>query len=333
MSKLTPLAKILIGLVLLVMFFIVVKILIIDKEVSPVAVTKPSETKTPVDTVEAAPAQKPQQVSKESFSYSPPEPVNGKLKGVIELGATSLSSFIIRIDEQKRWELEKADYGSSLLYEEGISSNEVNARMRDYISGMYAFGVPPKDIHFVVSSGALEATPTKKIIDELKKIPYKVNTVSVEEESELAAKCVLPLSYQNNAFVVDIGSGTTKVAWMQDGKIIPKGIKLGAKYFSKNIDDKAAYQQTLEMAKAVPKNNAVTCFIIGGIPFELAKQVRNDKERYTIIKMPDEYTPEGEKQKAGLNLYKAIADATGCKKFVFDWEANFTIGFLLTLNY
>jgi hypothetical protein len=59
--------------------------------------------------------------------------------------------------------------------------------------------------------------------------------------------------------------------------------------------------------------------------------VRNGKERYTVLKAPADYKAEGEKQKAGLNIYKAIADATGCQTFVFDWDANFTIGFLLTL--
>ena len=36
--------------------------------------------------------------------------------------------------------------------------------------------------------------------------------------------------------------------------------------------------------------------------------------------------------KAGLNIYKAILDATGVKQVVFDWDANFTIGFLLGLK-
>jgi hypothetical protein len=35
---------------------------------------------------------------------------------------------------------------------------------------------------------------------------------------------------------------------------------------------------------------------------------------------------------AGLNIYKAIEDATKTDTFVFDWDANFTIGFLLGLR-
>lgn len=34
---------------------------------------------------------------------------------------------------------------------------------------------------------------------------------------------------------------------------------------------------------------------------------------------------------SNLTIFKSIADETDCKKFVFDWDANFTIGFLLEL--
>jgi hypothetical protein len=84
-------------------------------------------------------------------------------------------------------------------------------------------------------------------------------------------------------------------------------------------------------ASKVPANLRETCFIIGGVPYELAKQSRNGKERFTVLKAPGDYKAEGAKQEAGLNIYSAIATATGCKQFVFDWDANFTIGFLLGL--
>ena len=81
----------------------------------------------------------------------------------------------------------------------------------------------------------------------------------------------------------------------------------------------------------MPSNLRSTCFIIGGVPYELAKQTRSGKERYTVLKAPADYKADGAKQEAGLNIYSAIADGTGCKQFVFDWDANFTIGFLLGL--
>jgi hypothetical protein len=93
----------------------------------------------------------------------------------------------------------------------------------------------------------------------------------------------------------------------------------GAKYFQNGTADATVAQDVTGKAKMVPAANRSTCFIIGGVPFELAKQVRNGKERYTVLKAPADYKAEGEKQKAGLNIYKNIADATGCKQFVFDW--------------
>ncbi|HEY9702052.1 MAG TPA: hypothetical protein V6C58_06380, partial [Allocoleopsis sp.] len=46
-----------------------------------------------------------------TFNYKPTPPLNGKLKGVVELGASGFNSFIINIDAQKDWKLEKAEYG------------------------------------------------------------------------------------------------------------------------------------------------------------------------------------------------------------------------------
>ena len=73
-------------------------------------------------------------------------------------------------------------------------------------------------------------------------------------------------------------------------------------------------------------------FIIGGVPFTLAKQHRKGEERYTVLKAPQSYKAVDKKMASGLNIYKAFADATNTDTFVFDWDANFTIGFLLSLN-
>jgi hypothetical protein len=56
-------------------------------------------------------------VSTPKFTYTLPVPVNGVLKGVVELGATGFNSFIVNIDGQKRWELKKVDFGTSMAFE------------------------------------------------------------------------------------------------------------------------------------------------------------------------------------------------------------------------
>jgi hypothetical protein len=266
-----------------------------------------------------------------AFSYTAPEPVNGKLKGVVELGASGFNSFIVRIDDQKRWKLEKAEFGNSLVTENMATDQDVREGLKKYIGNMLDFGVGGRDIQFVISSGAAKAEVTQKIIRALKSLNYVVNTVTAEQEGRLALRAVLPSDFDSNAFVADIGSGNTKISWRSGGSV--QALEAyGSKYFQNGIDDAKVTEDVTAKAKQIPAANRKTAFIIGGIPFELAKQVRNGKERYTVLKAPADYKGENAKQKAGLVIYKALADATGCQQFVFDWDANFTIGYLLTLK-
>jgi hypothetical protein len=267
---------------------------------------------------------------KPTFSYTPPGPVAGKLKGVVELGASGFNSFIIRIDADKNWKQEKAEFGNSLVMENMASDDDIRIGLKKYIGGMLDYGVSGKDIHFVVSSGAMKSEVTQKIINVLKSLKYFVNTVTPEKEGQLGLKCVQPSKFADNSFVADIGSGNTKISW-KEGTKISSVETFGAKYFEKGTTDEAVATEVQAKAKQIPSSKRDLCFIIGGVPFELAKKVRQGKERYTVLDAPSAYNLDNAKSKAGLNIYKSIAESTGCKQFVFDWEANFTIGFLLDL--
>jgi hypothetical protein len=264
------------------------------------------------------------------FTYLPPGPVAGKLKGVVELGASGFNSFIIRIDADKNWKQEKAEFGNSLVMENMASDDDIRIGLKKYIAGMLDYGVSGRDIHFVVSSGAVKAEGTQKIINVLKSLKYFVNTVTPEKEGQLGLKCVQPAKFADNSFVADIGSGNTKISWKEGGKIAALET-YGAKYFQNNVSDDAVATEVKAKAKQIPTGKREVCFIIGGVPFELAKKVRQGKERYTVLDAPSAYNLDNAKSKAGLNIYKSISESTGCKQFVFDWEANFTIGFLLDL--
>lgn len=337
MSRLTPLSRLLIVLVIVAAVIFGVRhffpgvIGSADNADTTTETMTDSNVETPPQDNTATENDPPQaDAPVSSFAYTAPQPVGGKLKGVVELGATGFNSFVVNIDAQKNWELKKADYGSSLVYEQLTSDADITAGLKNYIAEMLAFGVGGKDIHFVISSGAQKVEITSKIIKALKGLGYVVNTVTPEKEGQLAFKSAMPSDFKSKAFVVDIGSGNTKISWLEGGNV--KAVEAyGAKYFQNNLTDNEVYQNTVAKAKMIPANLRNTCFIIGGVPFELAKQVRSGKERYTVLKMPIDYKAEGEKQKAGLNIYKAIADATGCQQFVFDWDANFTIGFLLNI--
>lgn len=266
-----------------------------------------------------------------TFNFTPPAPENGTLKGVVELGASGFNSFIVEIDEEKRWDLKKAEFGASLVYENMASSTDIREGLKKYISNMLNYGVGGKDIHFVVSSGAARSEQVEKISAELKKLGYVVNPVTPEKEGQLALRCVLPDAYKGDAFVVDIGSSNTKVSWMENGTA-ESFETFGSKYFQRNVSDEEVYNTVTEMAAQVPNDRRLVCFIIGGAAFDLAKTHRNGEERYTVLKAPGDYDAEEAKTKAGINIYKALRDATGCDTFVFDWDANFTIGFLLALD-
>lgn len=270
------------------------------------------------------------EAQKTAFSYTPPGPVAGKLKGVVELGASGFNSFIIRIDADKNWKQEKAEFGNSLVMENMASDDDIRAGLKKYIGGMLDYGVSGRDIHFVVSSGAVKADGTQKIINVLKSLKYFVNTVTPEKEGQLGLKCVQPTKFADNSFVTDIGSGNTKISWKESGKIYAIET-YGAKYFQNNVSDDVVAKEVELKAKQIPADKRNLCFIIGGVPFELAKKVRNGRERYTVLDAPSAYKLDNAKSKAGLNIYKSIAETTGCKQFVFDWDANFTIGFLLDL--
>ncbi len=52
-----------------------------------------------------------------------------------------------------------------------------------------------------------------------------------------------------------------------------------------------------------------------------------------MIMIADDYSyGDNIKKKSGLNIYKAIIEGTGTATYIFDWDANFTIGFLASIN-
>lgn len=263
------------------------------------------------------------------FAYVPTAPVNGKLKGVVELGASGFNSFIIRADAQRNWKLEKSEFGNSLVLENMATDDDIRRGLKAYISKMIDYGVNGRNIYFVVSSGAAEASGTQNIVKNLRALNYVVHVVTPEQEGEFGLRATLPPAYAGKAFFVDMGSANTKIAWPKDDKATVLNT-YGSKYYQTNATEANVASDVADKAQLVPTDHRQTCFIIGGVPFELAKSLRQGKEPYTVLHAPEGYPElEGAKLKAGLTIYRALAAATGCQQFVFDWNANFTIGYLL----
>lgn len=290
--------------------------------------TQPGAEKQSSDT---KPATTEGDTENREFNYTPEKPENGTLRGVVEVGATGFNSFVINMDNQKRWEIVSKDFGESLAYEGLATTEDIRAGLKKYLSAMFDKGVSKTNMHFVISSGAQKEPKTTTISNELKKMGFVVNNVTADQEAKFAFKATVPPSFADNSFMVDIGSGNTKISWDESGTLKSQELP-GAKYYDKGTSDEEVYSQVKGQASKIPEGKRNVGFIIGGVPFTLAKQHRKGEERYTVLKASQSYKAADKKMGAGLNIYKGISDATKTDTFVFDWDANFTIGFLLSLT-
>lgn len=278
----------------------------------------------------------PEQTSTSVSSTSPTidteRPIGGTRMGVVEVGASGFNAFVVEVDKQDNWELISKEFGASNMYEGFATFEDTNAGLVKYIANIFEKGVDKRNIHFVISSGAMKGEKTAMIAKAIKARGYVVNIVTAKQEGEYALRALLPKAYKSNSFVVDIGSGNTKISWYEG--VALKSVECsGAKYYERSISDVVVDNEIKLAVDKVPSDHRENCFIIGGVPHVLAEQSRNGEERFTALAPPDEYNSgENVKTKSGLVIYKALIEGSGTSTFIFDWDANFTIGFLLNLN-
>ncbi len=101
-------------------------------------------------------------------------PVGGKLKGIVEVGASGFNAFTVRIDSQGRYAVKNKKFGASLAIEGATSLYEVKKQLRTYLAEL-SNDVGGKDLHFVISSGALMEPKVNNIAQGLKDLGYVVN--------------------------------------------------------------------------------------------------------------------------------------------------------------
>lgn len=292
---------------------------------------KVAVTETKTDTNTSVPVQTSSSKSS-SVQIITDVPINGTYKGVIEVGASGFNCFVVNIDKDKNWELVSKEFGESLAYEGFANIEDVNAGMKKYFSSIFSKGVSGRNVHFVMSSGALKNPKTALIAKAIQAKGYDVNMISADQEGKFALKALVPKSYRANSFAVDMGSGNTKISWYDGDK--PYSIECsGAKYYQDGKKDQDVYNEVVAVINKVPQANRTQCFIIGGVPFQLAKEVRLGNERFTTLKNPDSYSAGDDvKLKSGLNIYRAVVETSKANNYIFDWDCNFTVGYLLTLN-
>lgn len=274
------------------------------------------------------------------FSYQPeaPDEATSKKIGVVELGAKGFNYFIVKIDRQDRWKLEKREFGVSLV-QEGATSDEVKSGLRLFLSNMGDYVTNSRtDLHFVVSSGA-QATGENidTIIRDIQTRGYVVNTVTPREEAIYGFMATVPPIFRADSIFMDIGSGNTKISWQEDGNIHTLE-SYGAKYYKNNTSPEVVYNDIYSKIRNIPTSNKKRLFLIGGVPYNLATKTvgYNDESRYVVLNRPSVYDDkfDDERNSAGLNIYAGAVNALPENSpVIFDSNSNFTIGFLGTLNH
>lgn len=258
---------------------------------------------------------------------------HGVEKGVIEIGASGFNAFAANIDKKGDWEIKYKQFGASYAAEGALNLDTVEKKLDEYIQILEEKGVRPENIHFVVSSGAMKMHNAQFISQALTQKGYIVHPISATDEGKFAFEASLPSFYRAQSFCVDLGSGNTKISYLENGKIHSIECE-GAKYYLKNISDSTVEKNVKNAMAQVPNNKRQYCVIIGGVPFQLAKSVRKNRERFTYlndaIKNAKEDSP---KMHSGLTIIHAIVNNTGeDTEYTFDWDASFAIGFLLHLQ-
>lgn len=321
MARLTTFTKLIITLTILAVVFFGGRYLLNSNTstTSTTSTTLQTESNETKEGVEAT-------TSSVSFDYQPSLPLEGTLKAVIVAGAQGFDAFIVRVDQKNNWLVEKKQFGTTLIKEGMATENDIINGIKNYIADQLSYGVPGRNIQFIVSSGASKEPDTKRIVSAIRKLGYVVTEVTPQMEAAYGFNVAVPNEFKNSAFMLDIGSGNTKIAWKDNG--LKTQETFGSKYFQNNISATTVANDVTQKVQTLPNELTEYCFVLGGVPFDIAKTVRKGKERYTVLPI-DSFTPDGAKQEAGINILRSVASATGCKQFVFDWDANFSIGHLL----
>ena len=265
-----------------------------------------------------------------SFDYRPEAPVDGKLLGIIELGYSGFNSFIVKMDNQDRWSLEKASYSESYVGDDNVTFDYVLSEIEKFKSEMIEFGVNGNDINFVASSSAIRNQKIVDIAEQLRRLDIGLITVSADQEGRYAFDATLPKDLKKDAFMIDMGSGNTKVSWLEGNKVQTLET-FGSRYQEIGITDQEARIGIKEAVGQVPERNRSLCFMVGKIPFLLASETNNRSARYTILEPPNVYSFADVQSMAGLNLYDALWKESTIS-YVFDWDSNYSIGVLMNVN-
>lgn len=268
--------------------------------------------------------------AKKTFEYQPQSPEDGQLMASIEIGSLGLNYFIISIDQQDRWETIRSEFGRSNLIFNESDLGEIETKVESFKNVIIENGVDPSNIHVVASSSSLEFVDTEELKKTVEQLGLQLHLISAKQEANYSLIAAVPKEFTDESFLVDMGSGNTKLSWVNNGDTISID-NYGSKYYLDGTPDSAVFRTFRESLLKIPLKNRNLCFMIGGTPYEFANHSNNRVGRYSILQAPSTYPDNEEKWKAGVVIYEALV-LSPTYSYIFDWEANFSIGFLTTVN-
>ncbi len=258
--------------------------------------------------------------------------ITGKKMGSVIIGSTGFDAFQIEIDSIGNWKLINSRFNPSRVHEDEVTLEMVTSGLTEYFNEMVEDGILEDDIYLLISSSASQNPRLTGITAVLERIGMNVTSINSFDEGKYGYLALMIPELNDSSYVVDLGSGNTKVSWIENGEIRSMET-YGSKYHQLKTPDQLVFNEMENIIKMIPEPNRKYCLIIGGVPFRLAKDLEKHLGRYTFLKQPEFYEPgDDETLKSGLNIYRSIYQTSGTRCFVFDWNSNFSIGYLIEQN-
>lgn len=254
------------------------------------------------------------------------KPINPQLRAAVQITDGSMNAYIASIDRSNRWALNKADIGNTEVFGHLANAEDLKKSLKAYINSLIEFGVAKTDIHFIVRDSDARKQQIPQITSMVETLGYDVVTISTQQEASDILRAGLPAKYSSEGFVLDIEKTNTVIAFAEDSSHVNGLNTYGSHYPEKGITDESLNKSVSQVAGTVPKERRQVCFVMGQGAGEFLGAQQGDM--FMKMKDPGSYGSTG----GGLNIYKAVYEATGCNQFIYNWESNAAVGYLLRLN-
>ena len=230
------------------------------------------------------------------------------LYGVIEIGGSGVKPMLFekkggKVLFLKNYEVTEADAFSWTASSSGLVAETV----QDVVQKMETDAKVPDDHFDIVGSSGVPSDVRPTLTDSImQKLHLKVSYITIEQESQLVFRNIVPADQVGDVVVLDIGSGNSKGSYADvrdDGlRLASFGIPFGTKTFAQKIDDErhdGAFAITAESLReqfiqpAIRDDVAIApgmqhrprIYLVGGIAWSMALVTHPFEMKQTLIKL------------------------------------------------